>query len=132
MSIYTNNFATLLSLSLISTCAFTVSPSFANNHAADSTRLQHIVSQARKAKREKLVSYVDVDERNCIALPTPKYVIVAGNGGTNMDLRCPADHPIMREWKQRLGFGGFLWVSSGGGYATGKCCALKSKWTTDA
>lgn len=96
----------------------------------DSTKLSQIAEMTRKAKRQERVSYVDVDDKNCVDLPTPKYVIVAGNGGTNMDLRCPPDHPIMREWRQRLGFGGFLWVSSGGGYATGKCCAMKSKWTT--
>jgi len=71
----------------------------------------------------------NVDMSDCTDyLPSSPYIIWAGNGGTNMKLQCPEERPVMIYWQQQLGFAGPLVVSSGGGQAWIKCCALAHSW----
>jgi hypothetical protein len=69
-----------------------------------------------------------VDTNDCEPLDAGKYVIVLGNGGTNMKVSCPSRRPVMLAWEQELGFGGFGAVSWGGGEGKAKCCAVRHDW----
>ena len=102
-----------------------VSVPFTTLAANDSSKI-HIPSAA-EYKTQKYQSYVDTND--WITLPSSPYVIAAGNGGTNMNLTCPTDRPVMYQWTQHLGFAGFIYVSSGGGNSTVRCCAVAHKWT---
>jgi hypothetical protein len=74
-----------------------------------------------------LQSYVDT--KTCTKpIKSLPYVIVAGNGGANMNLTCPPTHPVMYGWRQEVGFGGLLAVQAGGGASWIVCCAVGHKW----
>jgi hypothetical protein len=74
-----------------------------------------------------------VNTNDCTApIQSSPYVIIAGNGGANMNLTCPPHHPVMYHWQQEIGFGGLGAVSMGGGNARITCCALTHVWQPTA
>lgn len=100
--------------------AYVVSASV--SYAASSTDLVLNTTQAR-------VYQSRVNTEDCTdPINSGSYIIVAGNGGTNMDISCPPHHPVMYNWQQQLGFGGIGMVSWGGGSARIRCCALIHEW----
>lgn len=72
-------------------------------------------------------SYIDT-QRCSTPIQSSPYVIVAGNGGANMNLHCPADKPVMYGWRQQVGFGGIFSVQAGGGRSWITCCAMNHRW----
>jgi len=90
---------------------------------SDSTRLN-------PSKPSQYMSYQGyVDTNNCVTLTSSPYVIILGNGGADMRLTCPADHPVMVNWNFQVGYGGLLVVQDGGGVAKAQCCAVAHQWT---
>lgn len=78
-------------------------------------------------KAQVYKSYVNVND--CTnPIIAGKYVVIFGNGGADMEATCPDHHPVMRNWQQKIGFGGLGAVSYGGGGASVRCCAVSYRW----
>lgn len=77
-------------------------------------------------------AHVDVDPNNCITLRSSPYVIAGGAGGANMNLKCPAEHPVMYRWQYQVGLSNLpplIWsVTAGWGYSWIQCCAIAHSW----
>lgn len=96
------------------------------NALADSTLLAPQSTQPAQVSQQL---HSDVNTSDCTdPIQSAPYVIVAGIGGADMNLSCPADHPVMYSWRQQVGFVGFLSVQGGGGNSSVKCCAMKQEW----
>lgn len=91
--------------------------------ANDSSQIKRI-----QGAPQKYVSYVNTED--CVTLQSSAIVIVLGNGGGKMDLTCPQEKPVMYNWKQEVGYGGIVSVSSGGGDTKVTCCAVGHKWVS--
>lgn len=97
-----------------------------NSVFADSTMLQPQASQPAMVPQQL---HSNVNTRDCTnPIQSAPYVIIAGVGGADMNLSCPADHPVMYSWRQQVGFVGILSVQGGGGASSVKCCAMKQEW----
>lgn len=77
---------------------------------------------------QKSVATVNINPKNCVPRPSGSYWFAMGLGGGTITSACPPDHPVMTEWNQTVGFGGFLVVSHGGGSANAMCCAVQNTW----
>jgi hypothetical protein len=86
------------------------------------------VINANKVNTTNKVSYIN--RGDCIVLQSSPYVIVAGNGGGNMNLTCPAERPVVSNWRFEVGYGGILAVNAGGGQSWITCCSVGHKWET--
>lgn len=79
---------------------------------------------------QKYISYVNT--KDCVTLTSSPYVMVTGSGGANMNLTCPANRPVMYNWKQKVVFVGVPMTGgpSGGGDSKVTCCAVAYKWVS--
>lgn len=91
--------------------------------AADSTRVQnhHAVNKVMQYR-----SYVNTND--CMQFKSDRFLIILGNGGGNMDIKCPDHHPVFHHWNMESVYIGGPAVVGAGGRTSAVCCAVGHRW----